>query len=115
LRQVELIPSGVFHHPRVGQRSFGGRALAFQRAGVHGVELEVLRPEKLAEKPGLFAAQIGQRIVMLARAGLAVAHQIEHAQPMVSIMTAARSTSVLTRSSKCRKRSSVVWPRQNRK
>ena len=116
LRQVELVPSGVDDYFCAGQ----GVLRRWRAGGTSDPEYTASKwmpcaCEMFAEQPRLRAAEIGKRIVMLARAGLAVADQIQHAQAICSIIRATRWVSAFTRWSKLRKRSSVVWPRQNRK
>ena len=118
LRQVELVPSRVGDHGSTGKRGFRRGSLPVERSRIHGVELDARGCKIFAQQPGLLAAEIGERIVMLARPGLPVADQIEQAQPIDSIICTSAPTSIERSSDRVRrngwKRSSLVWPRQKR-
>src|SRR5215469_4239285 len=88
--------------------------LAAQIAAITCGETNFLRPEILAKKLALAAAQVGEGIVRVAGAGLAMAHEVQVAHACLSASAAACLARPLTRWSKSRKRSSLVWPREKR-
>lgn len=117
--QVEFVPARIDLHlgrsnARVGE---GAESLArrfllpLERAGVHGAELHLLRRQIFAQQTSLYAAQVGQRVVIVAQTGLAVPNQVERAQPNRSANSTAARIRPRTRRWKSRKRSSRVWPR----
>src|SRR5580658_7499122 len=88
--------------------------LPFERSRVRGREADSLILKMLAEQAGLRAAELRERVVILARAGLPMPNQVENAHSPVAFSTssAARAVSAFTRSSNLLKRSSCVWPFQ---
>ena len=85
--EVELVPEGFFDEVRKGNThvlvfgldGLGGAALARQAADVGGCESDIERDEVVAKRLGLLFAERGEAVVVMARAGLAVADEVETA------------------------------------
>src|SRR5580658_8626158 len=120
MRQIEFVPARLRHNLRETNARFsiGGAhfarsfLLANQRSGICRRKMNLLGNEILAQQSRLPPPQLGQRIVGLARARLAMPYQVDPAQGCFSwsINEAAIRISPLTRRSNARKRSSRVCP-----
>ena len=111
--KIEFIPSRIDANcgeanPRVGIGRTdlrGGLLLAGKSSCTGGGKSDSLGNEVLAQQPCLTLAQLGKRIVSLARARLPMAHEIDGAQmdfPILgySMSESANSTNPFTRSPK---------------